>query len=194
MRRPRAISDTADSAFAARPVVALSWVLPLITHTTTMAKPNRVPSERPGGASKLLPGEAAPDDALIDLAVAELNQIHRMKGLEAALAIGEYLAQTFFDGDPELFATHERGHASFRALSQREELNLSASSLWTSVAVLQQVRSLPPQLGARLSISHHRRLLVVKDPASKARLARSTVDEQLSVKERADLFRLTFLG
>lgn len=130
-----------------------------------------------------LPGAARPDRRLIDHAVTHINRIYTARGMQMARELGEFVVQEFFGGD--LGAAMERagGHASWRGLASREDLLVSHSHLWSCVQVLGQLRRLPDAVGTALSVSHHRRLLVVKDEQTMARLAEEAVREGLSVKE-----------
>lgn len=130
-----------------------------------------------------LPGEGVVVDQLLDEAVAHLNRIYTAKGLETARAVGEYLISTFFDGDPGRFHAHGKEHLSFRALAQREDLQVSYSFLWHACAVVEQLRLLPEDVASALPLSHHRLLLSVKDRDEKQRLARAAVEQGLSKRD-----------
>ena len=120
---------------------------------------------------------------MIDEAVRQINHIYSVKGLETAKAIGEYLLETFFDGDLE--AIHDRSHNShsFRKLAKREDLYPKAPFLYQSVALLGQLRVLPKNIGEALPFSHHRLLLPIKDPVKKTELASRAVEEGMSWTE-----------
>ena len=129
-----------------------------------------------------LPGATKVDDKLVDSAVEEINRLHSAKGLELARAMGEYLVKTFFGGDLDNFGV-EKSHASWRALANREDLQVSHSTLWFSVAILAQLRQLPEDVGTALSVSHHRLLVPVRDPKAKERVARKAVEQGLTVSQ-----------
>jgi len=130
-----------------------------------------------------LPGatELAPD--LLDRAVEDINRIYRAHGLATARAIGEYVVTAFFAGDLDAALRRSRSHATWRALAGREDLLVSHSHLWSCVQVLDQLRRLPDDIGEALSISHHRRLLTLRDEEARTRLAEAAVAEELSVRE-----------
>lgn len=134
-------------------------------------------------APPALPGatELAPD--LLDRAVEDINRIYRAHGLETARAIGEYVVTTFFAGDLDAALRHSRTHATWRALAGRDDLLVSYSNLWSCVQVLDQLHRLPEDIGAALSVSHHRRLLALRDEDARARLAEAAVAEDLTVRE-----------
>ena len=126
---------------------------------------------------------------LVATAVREINRIYVTKTLETYLAIGRYVLETFFEGDFEVFRSRRRSDENFKALAQREDLMVSATTLWRSVAVLQQSRGLPGEVARGLSISHHLELLKVKDEERKAGLARAAVEEGMSRGELAEEIR-----
>jgi hypothetical protein len=130
-----------------------------------------------------LPGAAALAPELLDRAVDDINRLYRAHGLETARAIGEYVVATFFAGDLDAALGRARSHATWRALADRDDLLVSHSHLWSCVQVLEQRRRLPEGVGAALSISHHRRLLSVRDTEARARLAEAAVAEELTVRE-----------
>jgi hypothetical protein len=136
-----------------------------------------------------LPGEFAADPSLVDEVVETLNAMYRVKALEAAREVGEYLLDRFFDGDPVRFRERGRKHASFRKLADREDLQPSYSFLWHACAVVDQLRQLPEELRDALPLSHHRLLLPVHDPEAKVDLARRAVDEGMSKRVFEDEIR-----
>lgn len=132
---------------------------------------------------RTLPGEGVVVDQLVDEVVAHLNGIYTARGLEMARDVGEYLIATFFEGDAARFHARHKDHRSFRALAQREDLQVSYSFLWHACAVVEQLRLLPADVAGALPLSHHRLLLGVKDPGEKERLAREAVEQGLSKRD-----------
>jgi len=132
-----------------------------------------------------LPGATTLDPTLLDAAVAEINRLHNTKGLELARAIGVYVVQAFFNNSLDTFAATNRKHLTFRALAERDDLRVSYTSVWYSVAVLDQLRLLPDDIGAALPLTHHKLLVPVRDPQTKAALATRAVEEQLTSREFA---------
>lgn len=130
-----------------------------------------------------LPGATALEPELLERAVEDLNRLYRTHGLETARALGEYVVHAFFAGDLAAARRRARGHATWRALAGREDLLVSYSHLWACVQVLDQLRRLPADIGAALSVSHHRRLLALRDEEARARLAEAAVAEELTVRE-----------
>lgn len=123
------------------------------------------------------------DQALVERAVCELNHIYTTKALQTACLIGEYVIDRFFGGDVEASRRDSCEHASFRALTKREDLRFSSTYLWTAVAVVGQLRELPEELAQCLPLSHHRLLLPVKDASVKVALARIAVKQSLSKRD-----------
>jgi len=105
------------------------------------------------------------------------------KGLELYFAVGDYVLNTFFGEDPETFHTRGKGHATFPALAEREDLRLGFSALYKAVAVVEQRRLLPDNLASVLSLEHQVKLLPVKDENEKVELARRAVQEELSSRD-----------
>jgi len=136
----------------------------------------------PAETTHSLPGETSADDSVLDQAVGELNRIYIAKGLEAARAMGEYVLDTFFAGDPANFRTRSNKHITFRRLAERDDLQPSYSHVFSSVAVVEQLRLLPEDIGTALSVSHHKALLPIKDESSKERLAKKAIEDGLSVE------------
>jgi len=110
------------------------------------------------------------DDDPVSTAVREINRIYATKTLETYIAIGKYVLDTFFEGDFTLFRSRGRSDPNMKALAARDDLMVSATTLWRSVAVLEQSRQLP----------RHLELLRVKDEEDKENLARSAVEEGMS--------------
>lgn len=118
-----------------------------------------------------------------DAVVAEVNHRFSDGGLEAAEAVGQYLLDVFFDGEPVAFHNRERRYEEFRTLTQRTDLAMSYSFLWTAIAVVEQIAGLPADIARRLPLAHHRALLTIKDPDLKARTARYALEHGLSKRE-----------
>lgn len=130
--------------------------------------------------SAALPGHGEIVSDLVDQAVGELNRLYRAKGLETALAVGQYVLATFFNGDTANFRSGGNGHISFRELGKREDLQVSWQFIWNSVAVVAQFRQLPANVAEALPLSHHKLLLPVKDAEQKVLLASAAMNEGLS--------------
>lgn len=122
-------------------------------------------------------------DSLIDAAVATVNRIYVRRGLETARTIGEFLLEAFFDGEMEKFHDRGRKDVSFRLLAQREDLFPSSTFLYHSIAVVEQLKLLPRDVGESLSLSHHKLLLPITSPTTKLELAGVAVERGLTVKE-----------
>jgi hypothetical protein len=134
----------------------------------------------------LLAGAALPvvrierDDARIEAAVRHIRAVCAASHLEAALRIGTYVLDTFFGGDREAFRARGRRDVSFRRLAKHPDLPVSATYLWRSVAIVEQLHDLPAEVAQALPLTHHQVLLLVNDREEKVRLAREAVGEVLS--------------
>ena len=145
-----------------------------MARTTGKAKGSKKDSATPALA---MPGLTVLSSDLVDKAVADLNGLYRAKGLETARAVGEYVLNTFFDGDPDNFRNSGNGHVSFRELGKRADLQVSWLFIWNSVAVVAQLRLIPADIAQALPLSHHKLLLPVKDAGQKVSLATAAVNE-----------------
>jgi len=121
----------------------------------------------PAGGEEL-PGARTSDDELLAKAVEEINGLYIRRGLEMALEMGKYVVDSFFDGDVENFARHNRDHVSFRALGNRDDLQVSYNTIWYATAVYAQQHKLPEACRLALPLTHQRLLLPVKDPCLRA--------------------------
>lgn len=130
-----------------------------------------------------LPGEYREDEEFVRGAVQDINAMFTRKGLETAVAIGEYVLEHFFGGDPERFRERGRSHLSFRALANRDDLMVSHTFLWRSVALVDQLRQLPQDVAYQLSVSHHHALFPLKDREEKVRLATAAADQGWTKRE-----------
>lgn len=143
----------------------------------------------PDALTPILPGEAELAADLLDQAVAEINRIYVAKGLEMARALGSYVLATFFGDDLDSFHSCEREHVTFRALAGREDLRVAYTTIWYSVAILEQLRQLPEDIAEALPLSHHKLLLPVHDEKAKEALARKAVEKGMSSRELADAIK-----
>ena len=145
-----------------------------------------LPARREEQAHIQLAGEDHIDEALLEKAVAEINRIYVLKGLETTRAISNYFVGAFFGCDMEAFRQREKKHVTFRALANREEFHVAYNTIWYSVAVLGQLRQLPENIAEALPLTHHKLLLPVHDVQTKVELAQRAVDEGLSSRDFAE--------
>ncbi len=124
-----------------------------------------------------LRGEAVVDEALVDEAVQHINRVYTGRALELAREVGGYVLATFFGGDPATFRERGSDHASFKELSEREDLQFSKVWLWRAVSVYEQLAVLPEDVAEALPYTHHTVLLPVKDEEKKVELAEAAVEE-----------------
>lgn len=125
----------------------------------------------------------------LDIHVAHIVRISRLKALEAVVEIGAYILQAFYDGDIERFRSRKADHMTLDLLVAHPDMTLSRSTLYTAVAVAHQVSELPPDVALELQPSHHRKLLAVKDVSRKAELARLAVTESWTVAKLTEQIR-----
>src|SRR5262245_50979504 len=69
-------------------------------------------------------------DEVVDQVVKEINALHTVRSLEAALGIGRIVVDRFYGGDFTSWRRHKTKEASFRKLAAREDLSVSATSLY----------------------------------------------------------------
>lgn len=106
-------------------------------------------------------------DAVIDAVVTALNEHVRSAGLQAALTIGGIVIDQMYGGDVEAWRSHGEKDASFRKLSMRcrdveggdGKLQMSASSLYRSVAIFALCQQLGVSGWKHLGVSHLRAVL-----------------------------------
>ena len=156
-------------------------------NTTALAKADK--SEFPE-----LPGIGGVDKGLLLEVIGELNRLYAAKSVETACAVGEYILGRFFDGNLENFNEWGGKHATFGELirtAQGEEspLHISASGLWYSVRILEQVKALPSEIAMALPVTHHRMLVPVKDAKLKLKLAKDAVSKGTPSREFQDEVR-----
>lgn len=141
------------------------------------------------GRCDYLPGERSFDRRILERAVRDLNAMYTVGGLETARAVGDYILATFFEHDREAFRTRGRQHVTFRGLAAREDLGMSYSFIWYSVAVLEQLEQLPSDVAEALPLSHHRLLLPIEDSQLKLNLAVRARDEGMSKRDLERVIR-----
>lgn len=122
-------------------------------------------------------GETELDESLIREAVLHLNAVVEQSRLQLACRIGAYVLERFFGGKAENFRSRARRHASFRALSEHEDLQLGCTLLWRAVNVYDQLDLLPKEVVGALSYTHHTLLLPLSDAGEKVALARLAVEK-----------------
>lgn len=125
-----------------------------------------------------LPGGTELDEALVDEAVAKLNWLHAVKGLETMDKVGAYIVETFFGGDEKEFGDRGAHHASYRALTRRADLHFSTTFLWRSVKVHEQLGGLAVEIASKLSATHLALLATVASTDERFDLAERAVNEE----------------
>ncbi len=112
---------------------------------------------------QVLPGETEVDTVLVDQAVDELNRLYVTKGLETYTAVGQYVVDTFFDGDYANFNKRGDGHLTFHDLATRDDLIVSKSVLHRSVQILELHKRLGEPEWRRVTATHYREVLALED-------------------------------
>lgn len=130
-----------------------------------------------------VPGEIIVDRDLIEQAVKDLNKLYAERSLDLVLAIGQYLLDHFFAGDFSAFRSRSRRHISFRRLAERRDMEVPASILYRSVAILEQFGQLPEPVARQLTLTHHRTLLAITDLGQKAALASLAVSQGMTSRQ-----------
>ena len=124
------------------------------------------------------PATGSEDVERVEAAVRFINTRTAQAGIGLAREVGAYVLAAFFDDDFERFADTRRNKSlSFRRLLERQDLLLPPTTIYTFVRVARQLGELPAETAERLSLSHHRALLPLKDGEEKAALARQAVVE-----------------
>ena len=136
-----------------------------------------------------LPGAGELDEALVARAAADITRIYEVNGLRTYLEVGRYILDTFFDGDAHTFEERAGGHVSFRELARQPDMPFGHDHLSKSVRVVQLVERLPPTTASRLTMTHHVRLLSVRDPDKRLELAQQAAAEQWSTRELEEQVR-----
>jgi hypothetical protein len=126
----------------------------------------------------------APDTALIDHVVAELQDIERRSGIDRTLAIGEVVLNQFFDGKPEIWRDRRRNkNNSIRRLADRKDCPFCRSALNEAVAVYVAVLEFPcVRTFGHICASHVASVLTLPDPERREMLERAQRN-QWSVRE-----------
>ena len=124
---------------------------------------------------------------LLDEAVAFINKTVVDTVDRGLRAIGEYLLDAIFDGDPALVSSKRRDKlVTFRALAARTDLSLSPTYLSQAVRLVAQEREMLAanvKSISQIGSTHGIQLLKVPDVKQKAKLANAVVDEKLSVRQ-----------
>ena len=139
----------------------------------------------------VLPGIGDVDKGLLSEVVTELNSLYAAKSVETACAVGEYILKRFFDGTLENYNEWGVKHQTFGELlkvaqSDNSPLHISASGLWYSVRILEQVKALPEEIAMALPVTHHRMLVPVKNAKLKLKLAKEAVSKSIPSRSFQD--------
>jgi hypothetical protein len=124
------------------------------------------------------------DQQLVETAVKDITRLWRRGLLDTVVAVGDYLIATFFDDDIAAALSHTPTKpTALRQLYARvDELPIGLHQLRVAIRVAVQCHQLPKALAHGLTPGHHEALLPLKQPAQRLKLARQTVQEQLTVR------------
>lgn len=136
-----------------------------------------------------LPGRSEVDAELIDSVAAKVRGAYREGGLATLLAVGQIVLDEMFGGAVDSFKTSVKSHQSFRALSKRSDLGISASNLWYAVALHENVKVLGEEDAHKLASSAHRLLAHVPDTSERRKLAEKAIEKGLTIKELGALIK-----
>jgi len=129
------------------------------------------------------------DEGLVREAIEEIRKRMVIGMSVAAHGVGEYLLDTFFDGDPKKYRTRDKdGSPSFDALLKHpdlERLSLSRTGLYDCVRVWIQYQELGLPGLQQLPLSHQVALLPA--PAKvKEKLVEAAIEQGMSVRALKD--------
>ncbi len=113
---------------------------------------------------------------LVQQAAEGLRAMKTQGVIATALAIGEYLLQTFYAGDLRVLAMVGRGHASVQELASGGHLGVSGSSVWEYLAFVPYVRALPAASLHAKPYAFHREVLVLEDVNQQVSLVIEAID------------------
>ena len=132
-----------------------------------------------------LVGQDEEDEDLIDEVVIKAKELYVHKVLDFHRELGQLLLDSFYGGSIAAFKARGRSHASCRRVAEllHDEVGLSASSVWYSIALIEQFELLDEEVASALPMSHHRLLLTVKDEAKRRRLAQQANEKGWSKRE-----------
>lgn len=150
------------------------------------------------GSVSLPPCALEEDEGLVSDAALQIKRILTQtvnRGLED---VGEYLFDTFYDGDPNVYmSAHQHKHASLRLLLDRcgtLELPVNKAFLSRAIQMAMVLRQLPKQSRfLALPSSHRLELLKVKSPDKLEQLAEKAYQGNMSVQKLRDVVSKEFV-
>jgi len=96
----------------------------------------------------------------VDEVVDHLNDLAARHSVALAHDIGGYVLRTYFDDDPDAYATQSADQRqSLRALVKHPRLRIAASTLSVYIRVECHRRAIPPDLASNLTLTQHRHLM-----------------------------------
>ncbi len=140
------------------------------------------PDDRAPRALAVAPEGKEQENLDLDDVVRHINQLYAAGSLMTALKIGEFIIDTFFEGDAQGFELRRERRGAFTELKNRTDLHTSFASLYFSVRVYSQWKAIPGGFGRALSFTHHKALLPLRDVEVKVALAEQAEAERWTVK------------
>ncbi len=136
--------------------------------------------------------EEAPDDELVEQAVADIRGILKATYVQGMVAVGEYLLKTFYDDDPDLYLSKSptKGASLSSLLRRADDIDLSVRRTFLSdgLRIAAYDRKLPAKSAFKqLPASHRVALTRLGDPTRVEKFAEATLKRQLSVVEVREL-------
>lgn len=134
-------------------------------------------------------GARAVDAGLVERFVPQLRQLVQVRGLEAAIEVGELVLETFYGGSISMWRRLGTDHQTVAAVAAHPELGVTRYKLWNHLRLLEQLddmKGLGANVTMRLTFSHHKALYAVTELALKRRLAASAVRAGWTVEELRD--------
>ena len=134
------------------------------------------------------------DEKLVDKAAKQIRDILARTVSQGLEEVGNYLLDTFYEGNPELYQSLKPGkHASLTLLVERCEtldFPVSRTFLANAIGVAVMTKHLPKSSSfLKLPPSHKQELLGVSTPEKAENLAAKVLEGKLTVQKLRDLVR-----
>jgi len=122
----------------------------------------------------------------MDLVVAKLTQIAREATLDYAIRVGSLIIHYFYGGDTSAWRDRRAKPLSFRRLSERPDLPMSATALYRCVATFVMCERLDVVRRWKNLTATHLRTVINLTPAEQTRLLSAANTQRWSVRELAE--------
>lgn len=147
------------------------------------------PKVRVDEAEAAVPKRRSSGDDLVESAVQHIQALERRHRIAFALQVGAWLFQNVFAGDERFVSSRGRSAPTFARIAadpRLAELGLGRSTLHNFVRLHVQLRSAGPALREsldQLSLSKQLRLLRLRDPVARQRVAALAARDDWTVRE-----------